>query len=126
MTAFTKSSAATRLSNTAATVVGESRPSITRAKSGVMSRFQCDVGFMSRFGPQRAAVARIAQVHRLERQRHLQELLQLRDAALVVLAAAGDGEDHVIVVKAFGVAEAVQCVGHFRTTSSFWLYIFDS
>ena len=69
--------AATRLSKTAATVVGASRPLMTASKSGVTSRFQCAVGFISLRRPQRAAVNRVAQIHGLERDRHFQKLAQL-------------------------------------------------
>ena len=54
VTALTKSSAASRSSNTAAAVVAVSRPSMTASKSGVMSRFQCD----SRVHASRTAAAR--------------------------------------------------------------------
>src|ERR1700681_4657623 len=44
-TAFVHASAASRLSNTAATVVGVSRPAITASKSGLLLRRQCEKGF---------------------------------------------------------------------------------
>src|SRR5437879_12543802 len=46
VTAFIRSSAAERLWNTAAAVVGTLKPSITARKLGFMSRFQCEKGFM--------------------------------------------------------------------------------
>ena len=61
----------------------------------------------------------IADVHGLERQRHFQELLKLGNAAFIIFAAAGAGEDDVIVAKAFGVPVAMQSVGHRTATSSF-------
>src|SRR5579864_9123511 len=92
LTVLTNSSAFTRWSKTAATVVGASTPSITARKSGVMSRFQCDVGCMLRQGrmappwghvpfPMRrrlhvtagahgAAVDGVAQVDGMELERH--------------------------------------------------------
>ena len=63
-------------------------------------------------------MARVAQVHRLERQGHLEKLAQLRDGALVVLAAARNREHDVVVVEALRVAEAMQGVGHGLTASN--------
>src|SRR3954471_10766930 len=73
--------------------------------------------------PQGAAVQRIAQVHGLEWQGHFQKLLQLRQAAFIVLAPAGNGEDDVIVVKTVGASVSMQSVGHdiAGTGSSFLL-----
>ena len=61
---------------------------------------------------QRATVERVAQVHRLERESHFQELFQLRHAALVVLAAAWYGENDIVVVKAFRTAVSMESVRH--------------
>src|SRR5271166_1117580 len=107
LTALTKSSAATRLSKTAATVVGASSPRITASKLRVVSRSQWD-----------AAVNRVAEVHRSKRHRDLQELAQLRQGILVIPAFAAHRENHVIVEKTFGASEAMERVGHLLTTSA--------
>src|SRR5262249_54904585 len=54
-------------------------------------------------GAERASVNGISKIDGLERQSHFQKLLQLRNAALVVFATAGNGKDDVIVVKALCV-----------------------
>src|SRR5882724_3341199 len=62
--------------------------------------------------PDRAAMRGIPYVHWLERKSHLQEPLQLGNAALVVLALARACEHDVVVLKALGVSVAMQSIGH--------------
>ena len=57
-------------------------------KSGVMSRFQCDAGFIDCDGRSAPPWRASPRFTGLKRQRHLQELLQLGNRILVVLAAA--------------------------------------
>ena len=61
---------------------------------------------------ERAAIQRIAHVDRLIGQRHFEKLLELGQAPLVVLAAARDGKDNVVVEKAGGVAVSMESVRH--------------
>src|SRR5205807_4373573 len=63
-------------------------------------------------GPQCTTVNRVAQVHGIERQGHLEKLFQFRHGTFIVLTAARNGENHVIIVKAFRVAETMQRIGH--------------
>ncbi len=66
----------------------------------------------------RPAMNRIAQIDGLERNRELQESLELRQRVLIVAALAAHGEDDVIVAETFRVPEAMQSVGHFTPTVS--------
>ena len=65
--------------------------------------------------PQAPAMARVPQVHGFERHGHFEEPPQLRKGIFIVLPFRGDGKYYVIVAKALGVAEPVQCVGHRAT-----------
>ncbi len=49
----------------------------------------------------------IANVHRPERQRHFQKLLEFGNAAFIIFATAGTGEHDVIILKAFRVPVAM-------------------
>src|SRR5260370_29728024 len=63
--------------------------------------------------PQRAIMPRVAHVHRLVLDRDLEETAQKRQSVRTTFHAFGrDGEDDVVVAKAFGVAETVQSIGH--------------
>ena len=78
-----------------------------------MSRFQCASGIHALRRTKRAAVARVAQIDRLELHGHLEELPQLRAPMFSsFLPRLGDREDDEVVVEALGVAEPVQCVRH--------------
>ena len=57
-------------------------------------------------------MTRVAKIDRFEGKRHGEKTLQLGHAALVVPAAAGDGEDDIVVAKTFRVAVTMKCVGH--------------
>src|SRR5581483_5485436 len=63
-------------------------------------------------------MARVTQIDRLKRQCHLEEAAELGYRVRVIVAAAGDSEDYVIIAETGRVSEPVQRVGHRFTTSA--------
>src|ERR1035437_5207912 len=69
--------------------------------------------------PERTSMTRIAEVDRIKFARHLEKLPELWHRIFVVLPAAAQGENNVVVAEAVHVADAMQSVGH-RAITSLW------